>query len=143
MLVTFMLNSLWQVTIVYAVAQVGVWTLRVAPARFRFRMVSGANLGSRITAGKYRGFELESKRPTKHFGCIVCAEYLAQNVRSRLGAYGLACSLLDSCIRLVLRRFPYVSGFAIFVGGGKDEAFKAYHKANSDCAVTSVHGRSL
>src|SRR5579872_720984 len=35
--VTFLLNALWEVTLVCGVAQIGSWAMRAAPARFRYR----------------------------------------------------------------------------------------------------------
>jgi TonB family protein len=42
--VTFLLNSVWEITLVFAVAQIGLWTMSRAPARFRYRGWMAATL---------------------------------------------------------------------------------------------------
>lgn len=42
--VTFLLNSLWQVTVVFVIAQLGALLIRRSPARFRYRLWFGARL---------------------------------------------------------------------------------------------------
>lgn len=43
-MVTFLLNSLWQTALIFAVAQIGSWTLRQAPGRFRYRIWFSASI---------------------------------------------------------------------------------------------------
>lgn len=42
MVLTFLLNSIWEVTLIFCAAQMGSWTLRTAPARFRHRLWAAA-----------------------------------------------------------------------------------------------------
>lgn len=44
MVLTFLLNSIWEVTLIFCAAQVGSWTLRTAPARFRYRLWAAAGV---------------------------------------------------------------------------------------------------
>lgn len=44
MVLTFLFNSIWEVTLIFCLAQLGSWTMRTAPARFHYRLwtVAGA-----------------------------------------------------------------------------------------------------
>ena len=37
LLLTFLLNSHWEITLIFAVTQIGLWVMRRSPARFHYR----------------------------------------------------------------------------------------------------------
>jgi TonB family protein len=50
--VTFLLNAMWEITLICGVAQIGSWTMRAAPARFRYRVwVTAILLASLLPLG--------------------------------------------------------------------------------------------
>lgn len=50
--VTLLLNSVWEITLLFGVAQIGAWTMRAAPARFLYRIwVTAIILASLLPLG--------------------------------------------------------------------------------------------